>query len=357
LVATEHLVTRLHTRVLKYAEYRDQRENMNGIKIPIGQRPNYFDGQLLLAKDFLDEQRYHMDARRRHNLFLHDWGVARGLTIAKAHDRSVRIAPGAAVDAAGNEIRVDESSVVDLSAFRPHDRVHICLAYEEAASQPGTRDNNRVDCYANMTVAHNSDPHPELILGTVTLDAQGRVNEDAIDYTQTKYARLAAGSVTAVQLHDELRRGWLRLPFRPDPMVEGPEAGTEAGLPAFRIGATEALSPDPKEAGERDRGAAGTMAIPVPPSVKYVTRFRIAGMENKGEISMLLMRGGWDTEGKKHVRDVLIEEKIVRKEPFMEIYTVKEKQTALDPEYHTLALWLKGTRRTAISLIAVEFGF
>jgi hypothetical protein len=57
----------------------------------------------------------------------------------------------------------------------------------------------------------------------------------------------------------------------------------------------------------------------------------------------------------KYVRDVLIDEKITRKEPFMEVYKVKEKETALDPECHTLSLWLKGTRRTAISLIAVEF--
>jgi hypothetical protein len=194
-----------------------------------------------------------------------------------------------------------------------------------------------------------------LVLGTVALDDQGRVNEESIDYTQTKYSRLAAGSITAEQLHDELRRGWLRLPFRPDPMVEGPEDGKEAGLPAFRVGATEALSPDPKEAGDRDRGAAGTMAIPIPPSVKHVTRFRIAGMENKGEIDILLMRGGWDPATRKHVRDVLIDEKIIRREPFAEVYRIKEKETALDPEYHTLALWLKGTRRTAISLVAVEF--
>jgi hypothetical protein len=194
-----------------------------------------------------------------------------------------------------------------------------------------------------------------LILATVALDDQGKVSEEAIDYSQTKYARLAAGSITAVQLHDDLRKGWLRLPFRPAPMVEGPEEGVEAGLPAFRVGATEALSPDPKEAGERDRGAAGTMAIPIPPSVRRVTRFRIAGMENKGEISFLLIRGGWDQKNMKYARDVLIDEKITRKEPFMEVYTVKEKETALDPEYHTLSLWLKGTRRTAISLIAVEF--
>lgn len=325
---------------------------MNGMKIPIGKRPNYFDSQLLLEDDFLAEQKYHVDARRNHNLILHDWGVVRGLAVTRAHDKTVRIGPGAAIDASGNDIVLDDSNVVDLSAFRPHDRIYICLAYEEAQGEAKTK---RVDYYAAVTLAKDSEAHGGLILATVTLDDQGKVSEETIDYSQTKYARLAAGSITAVQLHDDLRIGWLRLPFRPTPMVEGPEEGVEAGLPAFRVGATEALSPDPKEAGERDRGAAGTMAIPIPPSVRRVTRFRIAGMENKGEISLLLIRGGWDQKNMKYVRDVLIDEKITRKEPFMEVYKVKEKETALDPECHTLSLWLKGTRRTAISLIAVEF--
>src|SRR4029077_13444222 len=108
-----------------------------------------------------------------------------------------------------------------------------------------------------------------------------------------------------------LRRGWFRSPFRPEAMVEGPEAGTEAGLAGFRVGATEVLSPDPREAGDRDRGAAGTMAIPIPPSVSHVFQFSIAGNENKGEISLLLMRGGWDPRTRKHIRDILVEQKIV----------------------------------------------
>lgn len=99
------------------------------------------------------------------------------------------------------------------------------------------------------------------------------------------------------------------------------------------------------------------MAIPIPPSVRHVARFRIAGTENKGEIFFELLRGGWDPAAQKHVRDTLLSEKISGKEPFMEVYSIKEKDMALDPEYHTLALWLKGTRRTAISFVAVEFIF
>jgi hypothetical protein len=325
-------------------------------KIPIGQRPTYFDSQLLLKDDFLDEQNYHVAARKRHNLSLYDWGVVSGLKIARERDTLVRISAGAAIDESGQEIFLDESTTVDLGEFGANDRINIGLAYEEAPATNGTEE-KRINCYAVVTVAKDGQTSKGLTLAIVALDGQGKVDGNAIDYSKTRYARPKPGSIAAAQLHDDLRKGWLRLPFRPDQMVEGPEEGTEAGLPAFRIGATEALSPDPKEAGEKDRGAAGTMAIPIPPSVKQVTRFRIAGMENKGEISILLIKAGWDPLNMKHVRTVLIEEKITRKEPFLEIYKINEKETTLDPEYHTLSLWLKGTRRTAISLVAVEFAY
>jgi hypothetical protein len=80
-------------------------------------------------------------------------------------------------------------------------------------------------------------------------------------------------------------------------------------------------------------------------------------MANKGEISLLLMRGGWDPKTREHIRDVLVDQKIVGKEPYFETYEVSAEKTELNSEHHTLALWLKGTRRTAVSLIAVEFGY
>ena len=36
-------------------------------------------------------------------------------------------------------------------------------------------------------------------------------------------------------------------------------------------------------------------------------------------------------------------------------YEVDEPE--IDPELHTLAVWLRGTARTAVSLIAVEFSY
>jgi hypothetical protein len=329
-------------------------------KIPIGQRPTYFDKQLLLKDDFLDEQRYHVEARKRHNRSLYDWGVVSGLTIARERDKWVRISPGAAIDKSGQEIFLDESTTVDLSAFGPNEKVAIGLAYEEASNAQGGAE-NRINCYAAVTLSKDGQASDGLILAIVALDGQGKVNGDSIDYSQTRYARPKPGSITATQFHDDLRTGWLRLPFRPTPLVDIPDGEKELP-PAFRVGATRTLTPDHDDANMKDRGAGGTMAIPIPPSMTQVTRFRIAGTTNEGEIHLLLYAGGWDMEKNEHHRKILLDEKITSdkkstSEDTRFVRTFEIKETKLDPEYWTLGVWLRGTRRTSISLIAVELGY
>ena len=89
---------------------------MNGNRIRVGQRPHYYDGQLLLARDFSAEPRsYHIRARQNHNrLLYYDWGVVRGLAVTLAQERSVRVAAGAAIDEDGNDIRLDDSVIIKL---------------------------------------------------------------------------------------------------------------------------------------------------------------------------------------------------------------------------------------------------
>jgi hypothetical protein len=83
-----------------------------------------------------------------------------------------------------------------------------------------------------------------------------------------------------------------------------------------------------------------------------VTRLRIAGARNEGEIILQLIVGGWDQSKNEHVRKTIIDKKITSA-PFLETFDIDN--TAIDPEYQTLSIWLRGTRRTAISLIAIEF--
>jgi hypothetical protein len=318
---------------------------MEKIQIAIDQRPKYSHGQLLLAGDFLAEQNYHVNARLQHNLKLHDWGVVHGLTVSCENDTSLTINPGVAIDASGYEIHLGQTQRIGVARFEPKETLQVGLGYEEVptTSELGSGPPNRRNFSAMITVSKLSEAITGLTLARVQLDNHGNLDEKTIDYSHTKYARIVAP-----------KTGWWRATFRPIPMVEGPEEGVEEGLPAFLVGATEARSPNPKP-GERDRGAAGTMAIPIPPNVMSVTRLRIAGLENQGEISLKLFVGGWDREKGEHIRKIILDEIIPTARPFFREYAITN--TALDPEYNTLALWLKGTQKTAVSLVAIEFAY
>lgn len=76
--------------------------------MPAPKRPNYFQSQFLVVRDFQDEQRYHAESLQRHNLLMHDWGVVRdGLQVTKSGDNYV-VTPGSAIDSLGREIVLDD---------------------------------------------------------------------------------------------------------------------------------------------------------------------------------------------------------------------------------------------------------
>jgi hypothetical protein len=297
-------------------------------------RPSYYYGQLLLAEDFLAEQSYHVDARRRHNLNLHGWGVVWGLEVERAGGASLRLRPGFAIDREGHEILIEKAEVLDLGDFPGGVTVELSLSYEER----GEKQDKRHECSAVVTVSEPSPENTGVHLAAVRLDDDGQVQADAIDYSATRF----------------LRRGWVRMPFRPAPLANIPEGEHEIP-PPFRVGATEALSPRPSKNGEEDRGAAGTMPLLIPSNAREVTGFRIAGERNEGEISFSLVVGGWDPESDKHVRRDVLREVIPAGSPYRRDYPFTGVH--LDPGFSTLSLWLRASRRAAVSLVAVEFSY
>jgi hypothetical protein len=73
-------------------------------------RVRFADRQFLEAADLRDEQRYHREARWRHNLALHSWGVVAGLEVkvadAAAGRGAVTVGRGMALDGYGRELVV-----------------------------------------------------------------------------------------------------------------------------------------------------------------------------------------------------------------------------------------------------------
>jgi hypothetical protein len=81
------------------------------------ERVRYFPRQLLTADDMRAEQEYQREKARRHNRYLHGWGVVCGCTVeavTTAKTPTVRVCPGYAVAPQGDEIWIDECIDVDL---------------------------------------------------------------------------------------------------------------------------------------------------------------------------------------------------------------------------------------------------
>ena len=81
------------------------------------ERLRYFPRQLLCADDMQAEQAYFREKLRRHNRYLHGWGVVCGCDVQPLTGTAgwqVRVCPGYAVGPQGDEILVDTCVDVDL---------------------------------------------------------------------------------------------------------------------------------------------------------------------------------------------------------------------------------------------------
>jgi len=94
---------------------------------------NYVTGYLLSAEDFTAEQDYVREKLRRHNRSLHQPGVVDGLEVT-LESPGVRVAPGFALDAAGNEICVPVAQGPPLPSIV--EEVYLVLRYKEIGVNP-----------------------------------------------------------------------------------------------------------------------------------------------------------------------------------------------------------------------------
>ena len=99
-------------------------------------RNNYFYGRLLTADDVAVEQQYYLEKHRRHNRYLHGWGIVSGLEFSLLTDDSdaILISPGFAIDCFGNEILV--SKPVQLRVPRFDGISYLSIRYVEQQTDP-----------------------------------------------------------------------------------------------------------------------------------------------------------------------------------------------------------------------------
>ncbi len=316
----------------------------------IERKPAYYRGQLLLEDDFIAEQKFHTHARYRHSLDLHGWGVVRGLEVTRADDSAVSISTGFAIDGRGHEIDIRQSEILTLSALGPSALASITLRYEAEKPNAWQEQEARIDCYGVLSASTGVE-EAAIVLATVQLDAYGKLMPDSISNANRRQLRtpLAPGSVTVAALDAGLRRGWLRLPFRPMPIP--PSKAEPDPPPPFRVGPTEAKSHSQYNGQPNTRGAAGTMAIPLPPAVTRVCRLRVAGEANDKTMALKLWTGGWNAAEHKHVVRELLKDEITGG-PYDKTYEIAEG--GLHAEWSTLSLEIRSAGYTKVSLVAVE---
>jgi hypothetical protein len=100
-------------------------------------RVNFFAGQLLAAEDLAAEQNYLREKSRRHNRVLHGCGIVSGLQVSvdqSTGGQTLTIAPGHAIDAAGEQLDVPAPVVVALPVRG--DALLVQIAFSELPCEP-----------------------------------------------------------------------------------------------------------------------------------------------------------------------------------------------------------------------------
>lgn len=94
------------------------------------ERVKYFNRMLLTAEDMRTDQDFVLEKLRRHNRFLHGWGVVCGLTVTAAPTAEVpwrvQIGGGYALGPFGDEIFVGEAVFMDLAKCGPGSVTNPC---------------------------------------------------------------------------------------------------------------------------------------------------------------------------------------------------------------------------------------
>jgi hypothetical protein len=161
------------------------------------ERVNYFPRQLLTADDMTADQQYFIAKLRRHNRYLHGWGVVCGLAVTIAPTAKspwmVQISPGYALGPYGDEIYVPNAVNLDLAQCGPGaatdpcspgtllmtgtaktgSLIYVAIRYEECFARPVQTLPGGCGCNSNSCEPSRiSDSYEIDCLGTLPPSAQ-----------------------------------------------------------------------------------------------------------------------------------------------------------------------------------------
>ena len=99
------------------------------------ERVNYYYGEVLSIDDFTIEQNYVVEKLRRHNRYLHGWGVVSGLSVSVSKQAAtIVVEPGVAIDCFGNEVFLGEQ--IQCAIPKHKGKLYVVVQYVESKSNP-----------------------------------------------------------------------------------------------------------------------------------------------------------------------------------------------------------------------------
>lgn len=327
-------------------------------------RLNYFNHQFLAEQDFKDEQAYHLAMRREHNRFLHTWGVADGFEVERVDATEVLVTRGFAIDRDGREIILEDSVRRGTKHLGPSTDAYVSVSYRESFDETDHHGGTGVDAYTRVTesaelrIERQSPSEDGLVLplARMTLDSEGRIERLDTSVRKKAGAVLADASVTEDKLAPRLKsalrsQGWIRLPFKPSRLYPVRVAGRLV-RPSEREAEVSEFIIDIASAYCDERGARGSMAIPVPAGATAIKGLRVAGEAN-ATVTVELFRGGWNISKNKGEHQKLLTEVVQGSGAFHRYIQVRDG--LLNAESDTVAVTVEAQGKAEIWLIAAQF--
>lgn len=142
-------------------------------------RLRYFTGKVLNVDDFREEQQYLMGRRHLHNLALHGWGVATGMSVSVSDDttsQSIVVEPGLALDPRGREIELAVPVVVQLGTTGCLQYVIVEYAERETDFVPSLAEGtsmvaSRIEEGASVRLSHEAPTDDGVALARLVSDS------------------------------------------------------------------------------------------------------------------------------------------------------------------------------------------
>ena len=150
-------------------------------------RVRYFDNQLLIDQDFIDEQRYHLDRRTRHDRLFHTAGIAEGLEVESV-GTTVTVKHGTAFDEQGRTLLLIDD--LPLNDF-PNGEWIVTISFQVQSSDSahsseiGAQGETRWNETPVIGVRKKGDPAPQGAIHLATVKREG--NSVISDGTDRRY--------------------------------------------------------------------------------------------------------------------------------------------------------------------------